>query len=130
MSLRRFYLVGFIVLIAFDTLSQVCFKMAALHAEPFAVEFAWLVRVATAPWVYGSIVGYLGAFVTWMTLLRHAPVGPAFAASHLEVIGVMIISVPVFGEHLNTLQLIGAAFIVAGVVCLASGEKSDAPLHA
>lgn len=129
MSLKRFYLFGFVALIAFDTLSQICFKMTAIHAEPFAVDFVWFMRVVTEPWVYGAIVGYIGAFITWMTLLRHAPIGPAFAASHLEIIGVMIISVPVFGEPLNALQLLGAAVIVAGVVCLALGETTDAPVH-
>ncbi|HJW26814.1 MAG TPA: EamA family transporter [Rhodocyclaceae bacterium] len=129
MSLKRFYLIGFVVLIAFDTLSQVCFKLAAIHAEPFAIETGWLLRIVTQPYVYGAIVGYVGAFVTWMTLLEHAPIGPAFAASHLEVIGVMIISVPVFGEYLSALQLLGAAFIVAGVACLALGETSDAHVH-
>lgn len=128
MSLKRFYVLGFVVLIGFDTLSQVCFKMAAIQAEPFLPEVAWLLRVVGAPWVYGAIVGYLGAFVTWMTLLRHAPIGPAFAASHLEVIGVMIISVPLFGERLSPLQLLGAAIVVAGVACLALGETSDARL--
>ena len=34
MSLKRFYLIGFLALIAFDTLSQVCFKMTTIHAEP------------------------------------------------------------------------------------------------
>ena len=126
MSLKRFYLIGFVALIAFDTLSQVCFKMTAIQAEPFNADVAWLLRVVTGPWVYGAIVGYLGAFFTWMTLLRHAPIGPAFAASHLEVVGVMIISVPVFGEPLNALQLLGAALIITGVVCLAFGETSDA----
>ncbi len=44
------------------------------------------------PWVYGAVLGYVGAFFTWMSLLRHAPIGPAFAASHLEVIGVLLLS--------------------------------------
>ena len=126
MTLRRFYLAGFVVLIVFDTLSQVCFKMAGIHAAPFALEPAWLLRIVNEPWVYGAIVGYLAAFFTWMTLLRRAPIGPAFAASHLEVIGVMIISVPVFGEALNVVQLAGAAIIMAGVICLAISETADA----
>jgi drug/metabolite transporter (DMT)-like permease len=126
MSMKRFYLVGFVALIAFDTLSQVCFKLAAIHAEPFGADVDWLLRIVTQPYVYGAIVGYLGAFFTWMTLLEHAPIGPAFAASHLEVIGVMIISVPVFGEYLSAMQILGAGLIVAGVVCLALGETSDA----
>ena len=125
MSRGKFYLIGFIALIVFDTFSQICFKMAALQAEPFLVEIAWLTRVLETPWVYGAISGYLGAFITWMTLLRHAPVGPAFAASHLEVVGVIIISVPLFGEALNIYQMFGAILIVAGVVCLAQGETQS-----
>ena len=74
------------------------------------------------PWIYGAIAGYLGAFFTWMTLLRQAPVGPAFAASHLEVVGVLIISTPIFGEVLSLGQLLGALLIVAGVACLAKSE--------
>jgi drug/metabolite transporter (DMT)-like permease len=126
MSLKKFYLVGFVALIVFDTFSQVCFKMTALHAAPFVISPEWLWRVLSEPWVYGAIIGYLGAFFTWMTLLRQAPVGPAFAASHLEVVGIMIVSVPLFGETLSGLQLAGAALIVAGVICLAMGETSEA----
>lgn len=129
MSLRTFYLLGFVVLIAFDTASQICFKMAAINAEPFQVEIEWLLRVVGTPWVYGAILGYLGAFATWMTLLKHAPVGPAFAASHLEVVGVMLISVPMFGEALSMAQIFGAILIVAGVVCLAVGETSEPHVH-
>jgi drug/metabolite transporter (DMT)-like permease len=124
-----FYLIGFFVLVVSDTFSQICFKMAALQAEPFLIEAAWLIRVLETPWVYGAIFGYLGAFITWMTLLRHAPVGPAFAASHLEVVGVIVISVPLFGEVLTIFQMFGAILVVAGVVCLAQGEtQSHAPL--
>lgn len=125
MTLRTFYFFGFIVLIAFDTFSQVCFKMTAINAEPFLIEVEWLWRVLRSPWVYGAIAGYLGAFITWMTLLKHAPVGPAFAASHLEVVGVMMISVPLFGESLSMHQIIGAILIMAGVICLAMGETSE-----
>lgn len=126
MSLKKFYLLGFVVLIAFDTFSQICFKITALHAEPFLISIDWLWRVLSEPWVYGAIIGYLGSFFTWMTLLRHAPIGPAFAASHLEVVGVMLVSAPLFGEVLTLPQLAGAALIVAGVVCLAIGETSEA----
>jgi drug/metabolite transporter (DMT)-like permease len=129
MSRKMFYLIGFFVLVVSDTFSQICFKMAALQAEPFLIEAAWLIRVLETPWVYGAIFGYLGAFITWMTLLRHAPVGPAFAASHLEVVGVIVISVPLFGEVLTIFQMFGAILVVAGVVCLAQGEtQSHAPL--
>ena len=122
MSSKKFYVFGFFALIVFDTFSQICFKMAAIEAEPFLIEVEWLIRALQTPWVYGAIIGYLGAFIIWMTLLRHAPVGPAFAASHLEVVGVMVISAPLFGEALSISQILGAMLVVAGVVCLAQDE--------
>lgn len=125
MSRKTFYLVGFLGLIVFDTFSQVCFKMAAIHSEPFMIEVEWLVRVLETPWVYGAIIGYLGAFAIWMTLLRHAPVGPAFAASHLDVVGVLMISVPLFSESLSMAQMLGAMLVIAGVVCLAQSESES-----
>ncbi|MHB1282691.1 MAG: EamA family transporter [Metallibacterium scheffleri] len=121
----RFYLIGFLVLMGFDTLSQLCFKLAALHAEPFAADPAWLLRVAHSPWVYGAIAGYLGAFVTYMSLLKHAPVGPAFAASHLNVVSVLILSAWLLHERLSLPELGGAVLIVLGILMLASAEQHD-----
>lgn len=89
------------------------------------IEVEWLVRVLETPWVYGAIIGYLGAFAIWMTLLRHAPVGPAFAASHLDVVGVLMISVPLFSESLSMAQMLGAMLVIAGVVCLAQSESES-----
>ncbi|MDE1897881.1 MAG: EamA family transporter [Xanthomonadaceae bacterium] len=127
MSTRwRFYLVGFLLLMAIDTAAQLCFKLAALHAAPFAIDPGWLLRVLREPWVYGAIAGYLGAFVTYMTLLKHAPVGPAFAASHLQVVSVMAASAWLFGERLAPLQLLGAALIVLGILVLARAEDEVA----
>ena len=90
--MRRLYVIGFPLLMAFDTLAQLCFKYAGDAALPVEANTAWLLRVLSQPWVYGAILGYVGAFFTWMSLLRHAPIGPAFAASHLEVISVLLLS--------------------------------------
>ncbi len=122
---RRFYLIGFAVLMTFDTLSQISFKYAGDSALPVAASLSWLLRVFTQPWVYGAIIGYLGAFFTWMTLLKRAPIGPAFAASHLEVVSVMLLSVPLFHEHITLTRAIGAIVIMAGIICLALSEPDD-----
>jgi drug/metabolite transporter (DMT)-like permease len=122
--MRRFYLIGFLVLVCFDTFAQICFKLTANHAMPPEANLAWVIRVMSSPWVYGAIACYVGAFVSWMTLLRHAPIGPAFAASHLEVISVMALSVVIFGERIDAPQLIGSALIIAGIVCLAVSETN------
>jgi drug/metabolite transporter (DMT)-like permease len=119
---KRFFVLGFGTLLVFDTLAQVGFKLAGLHALPLDADRAWVLRLLAEPWIYGAIAGYIGAFVTWMTLLRHAPIGPAFAASHLEVVTGLLVAVPVFGEHIDLWQGIGAITIVAGIACLAHGE--------
>ena len=126
--MRRFYVLGFLALMGFDTAAQVCFKFAALAAAPFSADATWLMRAAATPWVYGSIAAYIGAFFTWMRLLERAPVGPAFAASHLEVVSVVFLSVVLFGEPLGGPQVIGCAAILIGILCLAadaSGREAE-----
>lgn len=125
-ALRRFYAIGFLALIGFDTLAQISFKYAGAHALPLEMSPAWLLRVFGQPWIYGAFVGYLGAFFTWMTLLKHAPIGPAFAASHLEIVSVLLLSSYLFNENISGLQMLGAALIMAGIACLAVGESASA----
>lgn len=127
MAMKRFYAIGFLVLMAFDTLAQISFKAAGEHALPLEFSAAWLARVFGHPWIYGAFVGYVGAFFSWMTLLKHAPIGPAFAASHLEIVTVLLVSVWLFGETIGWPQVVGGLFIVAGIVCLALSETGDAP---
>ena len=123
--MKRFYIIGFLVLMAFDTLAQLSFKMAGESALPLEFSPAWLVRVFGQPWIYGAFVGYIGAFFTWMSLLKHAPIGPAFAASHLEIISVLALSYWLFNEPIGWPQIIGCLFIVAGIKCLAVSETQE-----
>jgi drug/metabolite transporter (DMT)-like permease len=60
-----------------------------------------------------------------MHLLRRAPVGPAFAASHLEIISVLLLSHYLFQETIGLPQILGCAFIIAGIACLAVSEAQD-----
>jgi drug/metabolite transporter (DMT)-like permease len=121
-----FYALGLGALMLFDTLTQVCFKMASTNAGAFALQSSWVWSVVRKPWIYGAVAGYVGSFVSWMTLLKRAPVGPAFAASHLEVVAVLVVSVLVFGERLAPPQIAGALFIVLGIVFLSISEARRA----
>lgn len=123
--MKLFYCIGFLVLMSFDTLAQICFKYASIHALPLSLDLAWFSRLFSNPWVYGSVLGYIGAFVTWMTLLKYAPVGPSFAASHLELISVTLFSVWLFNEPLNAYKIAGGALILLGVLCLARSEGDE-----
>jgi drug/metabolite transporter (DMT)-like permease len=125
--MKRFYLLGFLLLMTFDTLAQISFKYAGTHALPVVANLAWVLRVFSQPWIYGAVIGYVGAFFTWMSLLKHAPIGPAFAASHLEVVSVMLLSIWLFDEHLNLARVLGAIAIIAGIICLGLAESREHP---
>lgn len=110
----------------FDTIAQIGFKLAANVTSPAALNFGWIIRVLSEQWIYMSVFGYAGAFVTWMTLLKHAPIGPAFAASHLEIVSVLLISVLFLGESLNVAQVVGSLLILGGIFVLAVEEDDEA----
>ncbi len=122
--MKRHIVAGFVLLMCFDTLAQISFKLAGEHALPLEPNMGWLIRVFSHIYIYGALLGYVGAFVCWMSLLRRAPIGPAFAASHLEVVSVMLASYWLFAEPLTIVRLAGAAAIVAGILCLALAEST------
>lgn len=124
--MKRFYFGGFLALMIFDTLAQISFKAAAIHALPLTMDIEWLGRVFSYPWIYGAFVGYIGAFFTWMTLLKYAPIGPAFAASHLEIVSVTLLSVWLFDDTLTIAKVVGGLLILAGILFLAKGEVAIA----
>lgn len=121
--MKKFYIIGFILLLFFDTFGQTSFKLTALAALPFEANFNWLIRIFSHGWAYLVILGYTGAFMTWMILLKKAPVGPAFAASHLQVVTVMLVSIVAFYEQITTTRLLGALCIIIGIVFLALAEQ-------
>lgn len=125
MKKAKFYMVGFSALMLCDTLTQVSFKLASNHGGEFVMQLAWFMSIFSQPWIYGAVLGYLGSFVAWMTLLKHAPVGPAFAASHLEVVLVLVVSAVYFGDRLAPMQVLGALLIVIGIICLSLSEAEQ-----
>jgi perosamine synthetase len=114
----------------FDTATQIGFKFSAMEAAPADFDLGWLERLIVEKWIYVAILGYLGAFVTWMTLLRHAPVGPAFAASHLEIVSVLFFSVIFLGETLTGGQVLGSLLIVCGIGLLTPRSEGNPPQKA
>lgn len=123
--MRNFYIIGFAVLLLFDTLAQTSFKMAAVQSAP-TLDIQWIVRLLVEPWVYCAVAAYLGAFGTYMTLLKHAPVGPAFAATHLEIVTVLLVSHFFLGEHLTGVQIAGSVLIAGGIILLGTEKDPDA----
>ena len=119
----KFYIIGFLLLMRLDTFAQISFKNASAVVEPFVINVDFFVRILSNIWVYGAIAGYIGSFIIWMTLLKYAPVGASFAASHLEIVSVTIVSYYLFNEPLNNYKIIGGVLILLGVLCLAKDEE-------
>lgn len=120
---------GFLLLMIVDVLGQVGFKYTAIEALPLALDFQWFARVVVQPWLWVALACYVATFFIWLTLLRVAPVGPSFAASHMEIVMVMFVSVHLFDESLSVGKLVGATFIMVGIVCLAVAETRLAAPH-
>lgn len=122
---KRFYVIGFLVLMCFDTLTQISIKYASNVALPMEFDLPWLSRVMKSVWIYLAFAGYLGSFAAWITLLRHAPVGPSFAASHLEIVSVTLLSIWLFNEPMTLYKGIGGLLILLGILCLAQTKPRD-----
>lgn len=120
--MRLKILLGFLLLIAVDTFVQIGFKFAGNNTLPVTLDLPWFERVINEPWVLAVLAGYGIAFMIYMTLIKHAPVGPAFAASHMEIVTVTVFSVYYFGDSITALQVLGCCSIVAGVIVLATTE--------
>ena len=52
--MKRFYIIGFLILMSFDTLSQISFKYASTQALPLELSPDWLMRLFLNPWLYGA----------------------------------------------------------------------------
>jgi drug/metabolite transporter (DMT)-like permease len=119
---RSTMLIGFLLLVAIDTFVQIGFKLTGNNTLPMTLDLPWLQRIAHEPWALGVLAGYGAAFLLYMTLIKHAPIGPAFAASHMEIVTVTLFSVLVFGDTLTVRQVAGCCAIVTGVLVLAATE--------
>lgn len=124
--MKKLYLIGFPILLFFDVVSQICFKYASMTAIEPSLDPAWLISLLTKPWIYGALLGYIGSFIAWMSLLKEAPVGPSVAVSHMDLVLVTLISVLIFHEHLNGYKIVGGSLIILGVLFLAKGEAEIA----
>ena len=120
--MRLKIILAFLLLIAIDTFVQIGFKFAGNKIGEPTLDLAWLDRVVAEPWVLAVLAGYCGAFLIYMTIIKHVPIGPAFAASHMEIVTVTIFSWAYFGDPITVVQAIGCCSIVGGVLVLAATE--------
>lgn len=110
--------------IALDTGTQLAFKWGADGLSDLDFGPAMLARAATLPGVWLAVLGYLGTFVVWMTILRDMPLSRAFPMTGLAYVTVPLLAWLTFGEQIDLMRAAGIGLIVAGVVAL--GGDDDA----
>jgi drug/metabolite transporter (DMT)-like permease len=120
----KFFL-GFAGLMGFTVLCQVASKLAADKLGMANFDLAWLARALREPLFLLVLLGYVGAFFTYLGLLKGAAVGPVFAATHLSIVAVLLVSLLFLGESLTLLQAAGCLLILGGVVILGLTEKAE-----
>jgi len=123
--MNKIVLIGFPLLVTIDTASQTVIKVIGNRVSQFEFGTAWAERTLNEPLIYLVILFFAAAFAVYLMLLKTAPVGPVYAAAHLHLVTVLIISVLYFGEHLGRLQVLGAIMIFGGVIVLAATEGHE-----
>ena len=83
---------------------------------------AFLLRVASSPWVAAALALQVVGYVAWFFVISREKLGVAFALSGSFFYIVMaLMSWLVFGEQLTRVQWAGLAAITLGVLLLARG---------
>jgi drug/metabolite transporter (DMT)-like permease len=128
--MKHRFLLGFLVLLAFDTAGQVGFKLTADAVGVAVPTVAWAWAVLRTPTTFVICGAYLGSFITYMSLLSRSDVGPLFAASHLELVTVTAVSAIWFGERFGASEAMGCLLIMGGVLVLGLTEERELSGHA
>jgi drug/metabolite transporter (DMT)-like permease len=123
---HRDTLFAWLLLLVFETISQLALKIGgeALAHVPFGL--AWLSKAAGNPWVIVGVFGYLGSFCAWMVILNRVPLSFGFPLTAVVMLVVAIASRYVFDEELTPWRVAGIGLIVAGVVVMRDGEGGSA----
>ena len=121
--MKRLVILGFLALLCIDTAQQILAKFAGDGIGAFDFSLDWMHRLLNERLLLVLLGLYVAAFLVYSWLLRHAPVGPSYAALHGHVVTTFLFSVLVLGERLTLLQLSGCALILAGIVLLAATEE-------
>ena len=119
---------AWLMLLVFETICQVSLKKAGLSVGEFHFSGNDFHRAITTPWLWSAIGCYVGAFLSWITILRKSTLSAAFATSAIVFVAVMVSSWLIFGEKVGAMQIVGSCVILIGILMLGADEAgTDAP---
>lgn len=97
---------------------QILFKMASGRMGD--ANIAGFIRLISDPIFIVAIVIYAAATFLWVYVLRSVPLSIAYSFNALTFVIVPLLSVLLLGEVLTIRNVIGAAFIIAGLLVVTS----------
>lgn len=117
--------IAWALLLGFETLCQIALKLAGRATGIFDFSPAAFSAAFATPWLWVAIGCYLGAFLSWLTILRASTLSAAFATSAVVFVAVLLASWLVLGEQVGGLQLLGSVIIVGGILLLGADESAS-----
>jgi len=107
--------VGLTIAIALDTVTQLLWKVAVIDLGDATSLWQMAMAVLRQPLFLLVLMLMLGQFLNWMLVLKHSDLSFAHAVTALSYATVAVASVVWLGEHVDILQALGIALILAGV---------------
>ena len=104
----------------FDTVGQLAFKAAALHAGNLDGWQRWR-SMAGNLWLWIGLVSYVAEILSWLGFMSLVPLGVAVLLGSLNIICVMVGGRIFFGEKLSKRRLLAVSLVALGVVLVGWG---------
>ncbi|HEY9791238.1 MAG TPA: EamA family transporter [Candidatus Obscuribacterales bacterium] len=104
----------------FDTVGQLAFKAAAVHAGQTDGLQRWL-AMARNHWLWVGLLSYVAEILSWLAFLSLVPLSVAVLLGSLNIICVMIGGRIFFQEKLTKRRLLAVTLVALGVVLVGWG---------
>lgn len=105
--------------IACSAMAQIMLKLGMGRVQIESVTFSSLLGLFLNPFIVAGMSLYVTAMLIWLYVLKHVDVSYAYPFTALGFVLVMAVGYFGLKEQVTTLQLIGMAFIIAGIFMVA-----------
>ncbi|MCR4791481.1 MAG: DMT family transporter [Lachnospiraceae bacterium] len=113
---NRKFLIYLHILLVVYSLSAVCSKLASV--EKF-LSFRFCL-------FYGLVLFLLALYaLCWQQIIKHLPLTFAYANKAITVVWAILWGMLIFGEKLTAGKVIGAVFVICGIVLYALNDVED-----
>ena len=107
--------IGLLAAVTLDTLLQLTWKTTVLETPPDLSPWATLGSVFANPLFLGVIALMTAQFFNWLAVLSQADLSYAKPIAALSYASVPIFSVLILDEAVDSVEIAGLAFVIAGV---------------